>query len=133
MVKYYEKTKSKYSEILITWLRLTKRIMDKESLNKGERIISAKKPEGMSLIDVTIFHLDEEYNLYEKIVSKKVNIKENIWELKDVTILKNTGGILKDRKFDNYKISSIYNFEKINSLFKTSILCLFRSFNKLKL
>ncbi len=119
MVKYYEKTKSKYSRDIDHLVTFNKNgLWIKESLNKGERIISAKKPEGMSLIDVTIFHLDEEYNLYEKIVSKKVNIKENIWELKDVTILKNTGGILKDRKVDNYKISSIYNFEKINSLFK---------------
>ncbi len=57
-------------------------------------------------------------NVIELPIIEKVNIKENIWELKDVTILKNTGGILKDRKVDNYKISSIYNFEKINSLFK---------------
>ena len=119
MVKYYEKTKSKYSRDIDHLVTFTKNgLWIKESLNKGERIISAKKPEGMNLIDVTIFHLDEEYNLYEKIISKKVNIKDNIWELSDVTILKNTDGILKDQKIDIYKISSIYNFEKINSLFK---------------
>ena len=42
----------------------------KENLKNGNRIITANRPDGLSLIDVTIFHLDKEYNLSEKIISK---------------------------------------------------------------
>ena len=40
----------------------------------------------IDLIDVNIFHLDKNYNLKEKIISKKVNIKDNNWKLEEVEI-----------------------------------------------
>ena len=43
----------------------------KENLSSGSRIITADRPEQTNLIDVTVFHLDENYNLIEKIFSKK--------------------------------------------------------------
>ena len=90
----------------------------KENIENGNRIISAKKPDGFFLVDVTIFHLNKQSNLTEKIVSTKANIKENIWALENVTLLKNENGMFEEEKFDIYKINSIYNHEKINSLFK---------------
>ena len=51
MVKYYEKTKSKYSRDIDHLVTFNKNgLWIKESLNKGERIISAKKPEGINLL-----------------------------------------------------------------------------------
>ena len=42
-----------------------------KDLDKGTRIISATKPEKENLIDVTIVHLDKDYNLIEKLFPKK--------------------------------------------------------------
>ena len=50
--------------------------------------------------------------------SKNANIIENTWKLNDVTIFKPDGGILRGNNFKIYEIESIYNFEKINNLFK---------------
>ena len=119
MSKYYEKTKSDYSrdiDHLITFNR--NGLWIKENLDNKQRIISANKPDGKNLIDVTIFHLDSESKLLEKISSKNANISENEWVLNDVTIFKSSDGILTKKEFEIYKINSIYNFEKINSLFK---------------
>ena len=100
-----------------------------------QRIIAASKPDKFYLIDVTIFHLDEKSNLIEKIISSKTNIKENLWVLENVTIFKPENGVLKQQKFESYEIESIYNFEKINSLFKNfdtmSFLDLIFNYNKL--
>ncbi len=119
MSKYYEKTKSNYSrdiDHLITFNR--NGLWIKENLKDTQRIISANRPDDVNLIDVTIFHLDNESNLMEKIISKSANISENEWILNDVTIFKPSNGVLEKSKFEIYKIYSIYNFEKINSLFK---------------
>jgi len=119
MSKYYEKTKSNFSrdiDHLVTFNR--NGLWIKENLNSKQRIISASKPEGFELIDVTIFHIDKKSNLIEKITSKKANIKNNLWILNNVTIFKPVNGILKKEEFKKYQITSIYNYEKINSLFK---------------
>ena len=117
--KYYEKTKSNYSrdiDHLVTFNR--NGLWIKENINDGTRIISAVKPEKENLIDVTITHLDKEYNLIEKIVSKKVNIKDKEWILNDVSIFFFDDGIIKKKQLETLKIVSIYDYEKINSLFR---------------
>ncbi len=119
MSKYYEQTKSNYSRDIDHLVTFNKNgLWIKENLNSQQRIIAAAKPEGFNLIDVSIFHLDEKSNLIEKIVSKNANIKSNEWLLKDVIIFKPDNGILKGEKLENYKINSIYDYDKINSLFK---------------
>ena len=117
--KYYEKTKSNYSrdiDHLVTFNR--NGLWIKENINDGTRIISAVKPEKENLIDVTITHLDKEYNLIEKIVSKKVNIKDKEWILNDVSIFFFDDGMFKKKQLETLKIVSIYDYEKINSLFR---------------
>ena len=58
MVKYYEKTKSQYARDIDHLVTFNKNgLWIKENLDKGERIITASKPEGLNLIDVTIFIL----------------------------------------------------------------------------
>ena len=119
MSKYYEKTKSNYSRDIDHLVSFNKNgLWIKESLEDKQRIISAAKPEGMNLIDLTIFHLDEKSNLIEKIVSKKADISKNSWVLNEVLIFKPEDGILKQKKVDTMQIVSNYNYEKINSLFK---------------
>ena len=49
----------------------------KENLKSSQRIITAARPDGKNLLDVTIFHINENSNLTEKISSEKVNIENN--------------------------------------------------------
>ena len=119
MSRYYEKTKSSFSkdiDHLVTFNR--NGLWIKEKLKSKQRIISASKPEGFKLIDVKIFHIDKNSKLIEIINSKKANIKNNLWVLENVVIFKPVDGILKKEEFLNYEITSIYNYEKINNLFK---------------
>tara|TARA_B110000211_G_scaffold217230_1_gene260924 strand:+ start:1260 stop:2348 length:1089 start_codon:yes stop_codon:yes gene_type:complete len=119
MSKYYEVTKSNHSRDIDHLITFNQNgLWIKENLKTKQRIISAAKPDGFNLLNVTIFHLDKKSNLIEKIISDKVNIKDNVWVLSNVTIFKLTDGILKKNNLENYQIESIYNYEKINTLFK---------------
>tara|TARA_B100000767_G_scaffold274913_2_gene309538 strand:- start:3295 stop:4383 length:1089 start_codon:yes stop_codon:yes gene_type:complete len=119
MSKFYEKTKSNYARDIDHLVTFNKNgLWIKENLPNGDRIITANRPEGLSLINVTIFHLDESYNLLEKIISKKVDIVDNNWILNEVEIFRPVNGIFEKEKIDKYQINSIYNYEKITTLFK---------------
>jgi lipopolysaccharide export system permease protein len=120
MSKYYEKTKSIYSRDIDHLVTFNKNgLWIKENLNSKQRIIAAAKPSGYNLMDVTIFHLTDKSDLIEKIVAKKANILENEWVLSDVAIYRpDKNGVLTAEMVENFKIKSIYNFDKINSLFK---------------
>ncbi len=119
MTKYYEKTKSSYARDIDHLVTFNNNgLWIKENLDTGRRIITADKPQGSNLIDVTIFHLDKNYNLKEKIFSKSADIQDNNWVLSKVEIFKEVNGIYEKKYFDNYEIYSIYNFEKITTLFK---------------
>ena len=75
--KYYEKTKSSCSKDIDHLVTFNKNgLWIKEKVETKQRIISAK-PQGFKLIDLTIFHLDEDSNLLEKIHSKRFNTKIN--------------------------------------------------------
>ena len=117
--KYYEKTKSSYSRDIDHLITFNKNgLWIKENLDSRQRIISADKPDGFKLINVTIYHLDQNSNLEEKIFSEEVDIKENTWKLEKVTVFRPLNGILVKENIEYLQIKSIYNFEKINSLFK---------------
>ncbi len=119
MAKYYEQTKSNYSRDIDHLVSFNKNgLWIKESFKKGERIITANKPKGLNLVDVAIFHLDENYNVYEKIIAKNVNIEKNDWILKDVTIYSEINGLFVKNEIASFSINSIYNYEKITTLFK---------------
>ena len=67
MSKYYEKTKSKYSRDIDHLVTFNKNgLWIREVLNEKQRIISAKKPSGNNLMEVSIFHIDKDSNLLEK-------------------------------------------------------------------
>jgi lipopolysaccharide export system permease protein len=136
MSKYYETTKSNYSRDIDHLITFNKNgLWIKENIENKQRIISAAKPDGFNLIQVTIFHLDNKSNLLEKIYAEEVNIENNFWILKSVTISKPKDGVLVTKNLDIYQIESIYNFEKINSLFKNydtmSFINLITNFDKM--
>ena len=119
LFKYYEKTKSNYSRDIDHLVTFNKNgLWIKENLDSMQRIIYADKPQGYDLVNVTIFHLNEKSNIIEKIYSERANIEDNLWKLKNVTIFEPKNKIFKSETLQEYEIVSIYNFEKINSLFK---------------
>ena len=116
---FYEKTKSNYSKDIDHLINFNRNgLWIKEELSDKKRIISANRPEGYNLIDLKIYHLDKDSSLIEKIIAKEANIKNNNWKLNDVTRLFLKDDILHKEKLENYEIESIYNFNKINNLFK---------------
>ena len=119
MSKFYEKTKSNYSRDIDHLVTFNKNgLWIKENFKSGQRIITAAKPEGKNLLDLTIFHINENSKLEEKIISKEANIASNTWILKDVIVFSPERGVLEKRNLKEYKIISIYDYEKINSLFR---------------
>lgn len=121
MAQYYEKTKSQYARDIDHLVTFNNNgLWIKESIENGSRIITADRPEGFELIDVTIFHFNNEYNLKQKIFAQNVNIKTNNWSLNDVTIFEKKENLYERKKIKEYEIYSIYNHEKITSLFNNS-------------
>ena len=119
MAKYYEKTKSNYSRDIDHLILFNKNgLWIKENLKDKQRIISAVKLEKNELSNINIFHLDFNSNLIEKIISTKAYISDKDWELREVTILKPNKGIFIKEKRDTFILTSNYDFEKINNLFK---------------
>ena len=57
-------------------------------------------------------------NISEKIIADFADIENNEWKLKNVTLLKPENGIFNRTERENYQIISIYNYEKITTLFK---------------
>ncbi len=119
MSAFYEKTKSSYSRDIDHLVNFNKNgLWIKEELLEKKRIISAERPEGFNLINIKIFHFNQNSKLIEKIFADKANIEDNVWKLTGVNIFELKNGILKEKKLKNYEIKSIYNYNKINSLFK---------------
>ena len=89
MSRFYEKTKSNYSRDIDHLVTFNKNgLWIKENIETGQRIITATRPDGKNLLDVTIFHINDNSNLDEKISSKKVNIENNTWILNEAIIFK---------------------------------------------
>tara|TARA_B100001057_G_scaffold285196_1_gene285439 strand:+ start:1307 stop:2395 length:1089 start_codon:yes stop_codon:yes gene_type:complete len=119
MATFYEKTKSNYSKDIDHLVNFNKNgLWIKEEFENKKRIISAERPEGYDLINLRIFHLSKDSALLENIFAEKANIKENTWKLKNVKVVRYDDGVQKNEDFETYELNSVYNFNKINSLFK---------------
>jgi len=119
MMKYYEQTKSEYSRDIDHLVTINKNgLWIKENLKSGHRIISADETRNQILKNITIFNLDKNFLLIEKIDSKTADISKNEWDLSEVTITKFQDGLQNKNFTKNYSIISNYDHEKINSLFK---------------
>ena len=121
LVKYYETSKSNYARDIDHLVTFNKNgLWIKENFNNKDRIITASNPDGFKIYDVKIYELKDNFNLERKIISKKANIEFNTWKLKDVTIFSYKNGILSTDEVKNFSIESIYNHDKIVSLFNNS-------------
>ncbi len=119
MMKYYEMTKADYSRDIDHLVTINRNgLWIKENLSDGNRIITADETKGIILKNLTIFNLNEKYNLREKIYADTADTTENRWILKSVTLYEFQDGIIKQKFLDEYVIDSSYNHRKITSLYK---------------
>ena len=119
MSKYYEKTKSEYSRDIDHLASFNKNgLWIKENTNDGQRIISASNNSKNQLQNLVLFNFDKNYILKNKIFSQSANVETNQWVLKNVTILEINDGVGNKKELDEMTINSLYNYEKITSLFK---------------
>tara|TARA_E500000178_G_scaffold302430_1_gene311944 strand:- start:3947 stop:5035 length:1089 start_codon:yes stop_codon:yes gene_type:complete len=119
LTKFYEKTKSNYSKDVEHLASFNNNgIWIKEPYENGQRIITAEELEDANLINVTIFHLNDNFQIIEKIKSDIVNISNKEWIINDANFLKEKNNIFEKNKLSNLRISSKYDYEKITSLFK---------------
>ena len=119
MIKYYEQTKSQYSRDIDHLVSINKNgLWIKENTNYGYRIISADKTRNEILENITIFNLDKNYNLIEKINSKNADVSKKEWILFNVKITKFDNGLVKETFLDRELIFSQYDYQKISSLFR---------------
>lgn len=119
MTKYYDQIKSNYSrdvDHLINFKR--DGLWIKEKIEGKHRFIYSKKLEGKNLKELTVFHLDKNSNLQERIIAEKANISDNNWILYNVKIFSSDEGIINEENLEKFNIYSIYNQTKINNLFK---------------
>ena len=121
MLQFYEKTKSKYARDIDHLVSFNKNgLWIRENIDKGSRIITAKKPEDTSLIEIKIFQFDDNFLLTKKIFSSKAEISNFDWILTNGTVYELNNSIFEAKKFSTYNINSNYNYEKIINLFNNS-------------
>jgi len=119
MVKYYEKTKSKYSRDVDHLVAVNKNgLWIKENINNNYRIVSADTSKTNILKNIKIFNLDDNYNLIEIVNAKTADISKTDWVLNDVTFNSFKDGISKQISEKKYVIQSKYDYMKITSIFR---------------
>ena len=119
MATLYEKTKSNYSRDIDHLVNFNRNgLWIKEEFSDKKRIISAERPEGFNLINIRIFHIDKKSKLVEKIFADEANIENNTWVLTNAKIFNLKDGNTSEKVLKKYEINSVYNYNKINNLFK---------------
>jgi len=86
----------------------------KEEMNNHIFIVNARKFKNNDLEDITITQLDTKYKLKNTIISKKANIKNKKWILKDVKIYSEGKN---NSNFKKYEYFSSFNGEIISNLY----------------
>ncbi len=118
MIKYYEQTKANYSMDIDHLVSINKNgVWIKEINEKNLHITTASKLEENFLFNVTIYKLDQNNKILERMDSNKVNISTNLWHFDSV----NRYYFSKENKQiteKNFKLKSAYNTEKLRSLYK---------------
>ncbi len=119
MVKYYEKTKAQYAKDIDHLVTINKNgVWIKEGEDDDFRIVTAKEITGEFLRDITIYELDSNYNINRRIESEEANISDNIWIFDNAKILSFNSGDINEISEVNFKYYSIYNMNKLNSLYR---------------
>ena len=121
MIKTYEKTKAKYADDIDHLALINKNgVWIKEIFNRDIRIITAESLVENYLKDVTIYEIKNKNIISKRIEAKIVDISNKKWNLTEVVIFdfEDKNDDKKLIKLDSYQIESIYNLEKLQSLYK---------------
>tara|TARA_B110000881_G_C18595781_1_gene531213 strand:+ start:779 stop:1864 length:1086 start_codon:yes stop_codon:yes gene_type:complete len=118
MTKSYEITKAKYSRDIDHLVSINKNgVWIKDSSGEDKKIISAKNLKGNYLYKVSIYKIDKQHKLIKRIESEKVNITKLPWVFERATVFNlKEGG--KTRVIENYKFDTIYDLNKLNSIYR---------------
>jgi lipopolysaccharide export LptBFGC system permease protein LptF len=138
MVKYYEQTKAKYADDIDHLVTINKNgVWIKETIDKKLLITTAKKLDNNFLLDVTIYKLDDDNSIFQRIESKKVDVTKNNWVFSSAQIYNFNNEKTDVEKKQNYSMYSKYNLEKFNTLYKNldtiSFIKLLTDYKQLKL
>ncbi len=138
MITFYEQTKAQYSKDVDHLVSINKNGVWMKELSKNNfRITTAKKVENNFLHDVTIYELDNSSNkILYRIESEKADISTNTWLFDKITkfdLTNEENNLISHER--NYILSSIYNVERLNNLYKNldtvSFLNLLTEYNNL--
>ena len=102
----------------------------KEDLGNFINIINAKSFKDNEIQNITVTHLDKNYNTIETIISDKANILSNQWNMENVKIY---NPLEIEKEYDEYKYYSSFNSEFISNLFSNlNSLNIFQLHNQIK-
>jgi len=117
LVKKYETIKGSYERDKDYLAAITENgIWIKEKKLEINNIIRASSLKDEDLINVSIYEFDKNNNFARRIEAKSANISSTKWSLKNVRII-NGDGIILSENLKNYSYFSIYDAEKIKSLY----------------
>ena len=117
LVKKYETIKGSYERDKDYLAAITENgIWIKEKKLEINNIIRASSLKDEDLINVSIYEFDKNNNFVRRIEAKSANISSTKWSLKNVRII-NGDGIILSENLKNYSYLSIYDAEKIKSLY----------------
>ncbi len=117
LVKKYEIVKGSFDRDKDYLAAITKNgIWIKEKKYGGHNIIRSSFLKGNNLMNVTIYEFDTNNNFKKRIEAKSANISFPEWKLKKVNIIDKNGKTISE-DLENISYSSIYNIDKIKSLY----------------
>ena len=117
LVKKYENIKGSYERDKDYLAAITVNgIWIKEKNEDKNNIIRSSHLENEYLINLTIYEFDKNNNFVKRIEAKSANISSLKWILKDVRIMNDDGKILSEN-IENVSYNSIYDLNKIESLY----------------
>ena len=117
LVKKYETIKGSYERDKDYLAAITENgIWIKEKKLEINNIIRASSLKDEDLINVSIYEFDKKNNFARRIEAKSANISSTKWSLKNVRII-NGDGIILSENLKNYSYLSIYDAQKIKSLY----------------
>ena len=116
-LKKYETLKGNFERDKDYLAAITKNgIWIKEKNNNKNNIIRASSLKDKNLLILTIYEFDKDNNFIKRVEADYADITSVDWKLKNVNILDNNGNLLS-KNLDEITYKSIYDIDKINSLY----------------
>ena len=118
LVKNYENIKSKYETDQWEYLATVNvnGIWIKEKIDGNNYIIRSTNLDNDNLLNLTIYEFDNNSNFIRRIEAASANIKSKNWNIIDATITDRDGETILEN-INNYTYKSMYDIEKIKSLY----------------